>query len=287
MVNLNMNKNEIVKLFNKYNLNTLESIDVLLSYVKEYNLDDTNVAYKRVYQEKYEESRNVFESMNEYDFINKLINFDLIEVMDNAGSLSEKEIIFLQKIIEDSLKNIVNRTELEGNVISKLVDCKNVITDQLVLSEEYEVDKLSDVEIEKLFNKYSINELDVLGSVFKYVKDYDLSNTLKIAEKIYNKKYEECVNNYEVLTENYRAIDIANKNHLLSAKELKYLHTLVDNASFYLLEIRSDAYEYEDVIDDFDVNSYPVKFMFDFEQSLKMEIENRKQSHKVKVKMKH
>lgn len=287
MVNLNMNKNEIVKLFNKYNLNTLESIDVLLSYVKEYNLDDTNVAYKRVYQEKYEESRNVFESMNEYDFINKLINFDLIEVMDNAGSLSEKEIIFLQKIIEDSLKNIVNRTELEGNVISKLVDCKNVITDQLVLSEEYEVDKLSDVEIEKLFNKYSINELDVLGSVFKYVKDYDLSNTLKIAEKIYNKKYEECVNNYEVPIENYRAIDIANKNHLLSAKELKYLHTLVDNASFYLLEIRSDAYEYEDVIDDFDVNSYPVKFMFDFEQSLKMEIENRKQSHKVKVKMKH
>jgi len=287
MVNLNMNKNEIVKLFNKYNLNTLESIDVLLSYVKEYNLDDTNVAYKRVYQEKYEESRNVFESMNEYDFINKLINFDLIEVMDNAGSLSEKEIIFLQKIIEDSLKNIVNRTELEGNVISKLVDCKNVITDQLVLSEEYEVDKLSDVEIEKLFNKYSINELDVLGSVFKYVKDYDLSNTLKIAEKIYNKKYEECVNNYEVSSENYRAIDITNKNYLLSAKELKYLHTLVDNASFYLLEIRSDAYEYEDVIDDFDVNSYPVKFMFDFEQSLKMEIENRKQSHKVKVKMKH
>ena len=287
MVNLNMNKNEIIELFNKFNINTLESIDLLLSYVKEYNLDDTNIAYKNVYQEKYEKNRNKFEGMNEYDFVNKMINFDLSEVINNARSLSEEEIIYLQQIIDDSLKNIGNSTQLEGNVISKLIDCKNVITDQLVLSEEYEVDKLSDDELEKLFDKYSINELDVLGSVFKYAKDYNLSNALKIAEKAYNKKYEECINNYEVPIENYRAIDITNKNYLLSAKELKYLHTLADNASFYLSEIRSDGYEYEDVIDDFDVNSYPIKFMFDFEQSLKMEIENRKQSHKVKVKMKH
>ena len=287
MVNLNMNKNEIIELFNKFNINTLESIDLLLSYVKGCNLDDTNIAYKNVYQEKYEKSRNKFEGMNEYDFVNKMINFDLSEVINNAGSLSEEEIIYLQQIIDDSLKNIGNSTQLECNVISKLIDCKNVITDQLVLSEEYEVDKLSDDELEKLFDKYSINELDVLGSVFKYAKDYNLSNALKIAEKAYNKKYEECINNYEVPIENYKAIDITNKNYLLSAKELKYLHTLADNASFYLLEIRSDGYEYEDVIDDFDVNSYPIKFMFDFEQSLKMEIENRKQSHKVKVKMKH
>ena len=57
---------------------------------------------------------------------------------------------------------------------------------------------MSDEELEIFFNKYDIAELEMLFNIFEYVKEKDLLNTRKIAEKVYYEKMKNINDYYDI-----------------------------------------------------------------------------------------
>ena len=277
--NLNMNYDEIKKLFNKFNINTLESIDVLLSCVSEYNLNETNLAYLNVYKDKYEKNIEKYNGINEYDNICKIKNFNLAEIKNNIVLLNEKELIYLQMLIDDALNNISDKDTLKSKIIPILKNCKYNINIQQLMSESF---CLNSYELEDFFNKYDIIELDIINIILDNVKEPSLENVLKIMNKVYSEKLVTERYQYDSLMKksDYSLQPFLEKNKLLSDKELLFLYQLVNDASDFLSNIIENADSYKKEMEDFTINDYPIDEIYNIKKSLEMEIENRKESQK-------
>ena len=63
-----MNYEEFERLLKTFDVFTLESIGILLSYI---NDSTANFIFNKVFNEKYETSREEFEGMNEYNWFSK------------------------------------------------------------------------------------------------------------------------------------------------------------------------------------------------------------------------
>ena len=63
-----MNYEEFERLLKDFDVFTLESIGILLSYIDD---NKANLIFNKVFNEKYEESRDEFEGMNEYNWFSK------------------------------------------------------------------------------------------------------------------------------------------------------------------------------------------------------------------------
>ena len=53
-------------------------------------------------------------------------------------------------------------------------------------------------ELEIFFNKYDLIELDSFNLIFEYCYDYDTTDALKIARKVYKEKYTACTDEFEI-----------------------------------------------------------------------------------------
>ena len=279
--NLNMNYEDIKRLFNKFNIHTLESIDVLLSCVSGYNLDETNSAYLNVYKNKYEKIKEEFNGINEYDDICKINDFNLSQIKNNIVILSEKELIYLKMLIDDALNNIADKDTLRSKIIPILKDCRYNINIQQLMNEQF---CLNSQELEDFFNKYDIISLDSISIILDNVKEPYLENILEIMNKVYNEKKN---NKYDDYNQKNKPslLNILKKNKLLSEKELIFLYQLVSDASDFLSNIIENEYSYQQEMEDFTINDYPITEIFNIKKSLEMEIENRK-SHRKKLVLK-
>ncbi len=134
---------------------------------------------------------------------------------------------------------------------------------------------MNDEELEIFFNKYDIAELEVLFSIFEYVKEKDLLDTKEIATKVYYEKMKNMSGDYEISKcTDFNLLNVSYKNDLLNDKELAFLKALVDDAAFYLSTIRE--YPYEDIIEDFSEDDYNIDEMFGLEKSMEDETIKRK-----------
>lgn len=129
-------------------------------------------------------------------------------------------------------------------------------------------------ELELFFNKYNLIELDSFNLIFEYCYDYDITDVLKIARKVYKEKYTACANEFEVPIRhmNFKTSDIKEKNILLNDKELKFLYDLTESAVMCL-----------ESIEHFDVEAELID-LSKLDDSISAEIENRNNSKKVKSK---
>ena len=127
---------------------------------------------------------------------------------------------------------------------------------------------MSDEELEIFFNKYDIAELEMLFNIFEYVKEKDLLNTRKIAEKVYYEKMKNINDYYEI--SRYSDFDIPKvlyKVGLLTDKELIFLKSLVEDADFYLSSVIE--FPYENIIEDFKEDDYNIDMTVKFEEPIK------------------
>ena len=107
MEKLNMKYDRLKEILDTYNLNELDSIDLLLGYVKKYDLKLINNVYNNVYQQKRDIYSEEFKRINEYDYITRINNFDIEKMLDSI-ELNSYELIFFKKIMEDALITIKN-----------------------------------------------------------------------------------------------------------------------------------------------------------------------------------
>lgn len=110
-----MDINEAKKFFEKFSLQSLESLDLILP-----NTDPIiNAAYVSVYNKKFEEVRDEYEGMNEYDYITKVLNFNISE-LDDISKFNDDEISYLKTTFDDeSMKNKIKRYKNNINNRSK------------------------------------------------------------------------------------------------------------------------------------------------------------------------
>ena len=137
--------------------------------------------------------------------------------------------------------------------------------------EKYDI---TDNELKDFFNKYNLIELESFNLIFEYCYDYDITDVLKIARIVYNEKYNSCADEFETPIRHmtFKTSDIKEKNNLLNDKELKFLYDLTESAVMCLESIKHFDVEAE-IID-----------LSKLDDSISTEIENRKNSKKVKSK---
>ena len=128
-------------------------------------------------------------------------------------------------------------------------------------------------EIENFFKKYNISEL----YLFEIILSYNCELYVQKYKEILNKVRKEKEKKVEVnIYSDCSLFSLINKSDELNDDELRFLYELVENASTYLSAVQDYSYAYEQIIDDFDINEYPVIAIYKLEESLLKELENRK-----------
>ena len=258
MEKLNLNYDELVNFYTKYDWKSLNFLELLLTNVKKYDTQLSEEICKKALQNQY--TILLYEGGSEYSKTN-----ELSEIIDSVDLLDKKEAIYLEKIIVDSMNNISEllKETIEPDIKEILIRINNKLNDSNELSER---------ELKKFFNKYNVLELNKMNLIFEYAKENNVEEAIKIKEEVMKEK----LKGNKFYPKKFSLLNIVNKNHLLNNKELNYLFSLVEDASFYLSYIREQAEMYENI----DESEYPIDIMNELEVVLYNELENRK--YKVK-----
>ena len=265
MEKLNMSYEELKEIVSTYELETLDSLNIILKNVRDYDLTELVMAFNGTYRKAWSKSREEFEGMNEYDFLTKLHNFDITEIVDTIDETNQNELNCFKSLIANAINNIKETDCAELEILPKLAEAIDRINIYLGRLDQLE-NPLNNEELKTLFNKYNIVELKAFDIIFKYVYNYDMAQIINIKNEVKEAKQKECFENYEVAVEpcNLKLSDLAGKNHILDIEELKFLEELLDNASENV------------VIKDFENHGFPVKEITNLHQSFVEEIDNRK-----------
>lgn len=258
-----MKINDLKDFFRKFSLDSLESIDLLLS--KSDALE--RAVYTNIYNEKFELVRDEYEGINEYDYLTRLSNFDINEIINNIDIFSNVELHYLDKLLNSVLDN--------ESISSKVFLYKGLINDKLSFG-------LSAIELEDLFNKFTIYELDELKTIFSYVHEYNMDCIYEVINKVQSNKENDCYNEFmvPVKSKNYSLLNILDRINDFNDNEIILLYNLIEDASFFL----SSIHDYDGVIVDFDIDEYPIDITGKIEVALGDEIEKRKPKIKEIIK---
>ena len=256
-----MNLEDIKKLFEKLQLfPTLDSIGIILPYTDDKSI---NTVFNLVVGEKYKKCTEELEGINEYDYICQILNFDISEFKRNVDLFSQKELIFVQSIINNAL-NGIDKKEFAARIIPILEEYKEIGTSKFI----------EENKIENFFNQFDINELCILNIIL----DNNYESYTKRYKDIFNKVLKE--KKSEVRCQEYNLFDLLNKIDDLNNEELNLLYELVENASSYLSSVQDYSYAYENMIEDFNINEYPVMAIYKLEEKLSEKIESMKDKNK-------
>lgn len=270
-----MTKEELKKLFEKYDIFTLDSLSILLSYLDESELKEIGPVFRNVYKKKYKHIEEEFEGINEYDDKNILLNFDIQNIIDNIILLNKKELDFISHLVSTSSSKIDKTNDENYQMIYYL---KNYQHEIAIFTEytKYSVNTIDDSftkkELEKFFEKYDVIELAYMEQIIENARyEYNVYRLYKVYNKVLNSKspYDiYTIDEYHEKQKTSRISDIKKKNHLLNKKELTLLKNLIDSFS--------------NILDD----EYYIKEFSILENSLIEEIDKRKRQKTITKKPK-
>jgi len=256
---LNLKYEEIKKLFERYDMYTLDSIDLILKFVNDYELKDTNLAFINVYNKKYQENKDNLEGKNEYDYITRVLNFNIDEIINSIEDLSKEELKYLNDLVKSAVCYI-KENKIESNILPKLKEFMVYHDKELINYLKPTIEYLNDAEIKEYFNKYSVTELELYDLILENVKTYNVRDIKRIKKEVYQEKYKVLTDEFEVgmLPIGITVEVLSRKDKVLNEKELNFFHDLVEDASSYLDSIGEFEDEYKTVCEEFDSGDYPI-----------------------------
>lgn len=259
---LNLKYEEIKKLFERYDMYTLDSIDLISKFVNDYELKDTNLAFINVYNKKYQENKDNLEGRNEYDYITRVLNFNIDEIINSMEDLSKEELKYLNDLVKSAICYI-KENKIESSILPKLKEFMVYHDKELINYLKPTIDYLNEEEIKEYFNKYSVTELELYDLILENVKTYNVRDIKRIKKKVYEEKYKVLTDEFEVgmLPIGITVEVLSRKDKVLNEKELNFFHDLVEDASNYLDSIQEYENEYKEVCEEFDSGDYPVVAM--------------------------
>lgn len=245
----NLGTKDIKHLFSRYSILTLNSLDIVLMWVKGYRMDTTDQAFSLAYKSINTGKKEDLDE--ETDYKKKLADFDLSELDSSLDELSEEELIYLSNLIKDAMSNMAINGFLEKPILPKLKSISDSIDSQLSRLVEFN-QSLTDDELKEFFNKYDLMELYAFGTLFEFVYNINLERI----ERAYYQVVVEKEENGDAKPKNYNIKSIINKVSLLSDKELNFLATFMEDAALYFQTMYEFADMYE-ITEDFSNDQYP------------------------------
>ena len=158
--------------------------------------------------------------------------------------------------------NGIDKNELTNRIIQILEEYKEIGTSKFI----------EETKIENFFNKFDINELYTLNIIL----DNNCDPSVKKYKEVFNKVLKEKENKPEVRSQDDSLLNLLNKTDDLNNQELNLLYELVENASLYLSSVQDYSYAYKDVIEDFNINEYPIIMIYKLEEKLSEKLKNTK-----------
>ncbi len=270
---------ELKELFNKYSIDTLDSLGLLIGLVNTNHMENVLIAYKYVYARKFLENSECYEGMNEYDDICMLLNFNMTEVLYNLNKLNDKELEFIISIAEKALMVMESDTKKYSSMITELevlLDrCRNgkaILPSVETADEEFTIK-----ELEYFFRKYTYAELAYMNIIFDYVFGYEMDRIKKVYSKILKEKDDELRDNFE--SPNFYTTNsiysLASENFKLKDKELEMFDELLEAADMCLSNINDFDIEDDLGVEDIGEEDIGVH-IYKLYNSIEEEIKDRK-----------
>lgn len=235
MEKINLSYDVLKEILSLCNLQTLDSLDVLIKNVSNYDLKDFNSAFNYAYNKEWDKRKEEFEGMDEYDYLTKVHRFKILGMIDVIDAFNQNELNCFKNLIINSIKNIEEKDCAEKEILPSLEEAldriNNCLSDLPSLSYG-----LNDDELKVLFNKYDVEELELFDTIFKYVYNYDLGHISKIKNDIQRIKEKACLKKVTKLKKsNDGVLSLYYKNPILSKNELRFLEEILEEADYNVL----------------------------------------------------
>lgn len=236
-------------LFEGYSLTTLDSLGVILMWVRKYRMTDTNEAFKEVY--KGDTSGKWEDDFEDENYIRKVNNFDLSEVDKSINKLTDKQLKFLYDILEEAVSHMEPHDTIEMPIVpSILITTFNI--KQKMMEEDKHRDRLTNKEMKDFFRKYDITELKSFEIIFRYVyENEDIGRIMHNRDEVLHAKMNTNPNDIS----EYSLSKLTAKNDILTDQELNFLLSLLSSAAFFL-SVTSDLATIYEVTEDMEYDSY-------------------------------
>lgn len=236
-------------LFEGYSLTTLDSLGVILMWVRKYRMADTNEAFKEVY--KGDTSGKWEDDFKDENYIRKVNNFDLSEVDKSINKLTDKQLKFLYDILEEAVSHMEPHDTIEMPIVpSILITTFNI--KQKMMEEDKHRNRLTNKEMKDFFRKYDITELKSFEIIFRYVyENEDIGRIMHNRDEVLHAKMNTNPNDIS----EYSLSKLTAKNDILTDQELNFLLSLLSSAAFFL-SVTSDLATIYEVTEDMEYDSY-------------------------------
>ena len=248
----------------------LDSLDILLSNVKKYDLYSINKVYRNVLNEKWKNNSSDYEGINEYDFITRVSNFDIRPIVEYANN--PYELIFFKKLMVDAIINISNsNNKLYFKTIPNILESLEKVNFYLDGFDNIN-NIITDEELKNMLNKFDAIELEELNIIYEFMDEYNIESMMDITNELIYKKSETVYKEFGVFIKpyNFNISSLSNKKELLSDKELQFLRTILNDCIFGLMNYKEE-YDLENCLEYDKLSS----LLFNLLESIEEELNNR------------
>lgn len=261
------------KLFNRYNIDTLDSIDLIYDIIGE----NTPIGFNIIFDKKYEENRDNFEGRNEYTYGTRIDNFDISEITNSLEDLSDEEFAYITRPLFKAISTI-NPNDEEKIILPKLAEFQTSQSNEVAkrFTPIYKEMLLKDIK--SFFFKFSTATLENFDSILDYTNHEQLDDIKRVRDEAYESIKRKYRNNPVASlsnTDNFKFYMFAGNLDKLNDLELGFFHNLVETASMYLDCIQEYSDYYKEEIEDFNLEEYPVKQMSELLDTIEKEKERR------------
>lgn len=261
------------KLFNRYNIDTLDSIDLIYDIIGE----NTPIGFNIIFDKKYEENRDNFEGMNEYTYGTRVDNFDISEIINSLKDLTDEEFAYITRPLFKAISTI-NPNDEEKTILPKLAEFQTSQSNEVAkrFTPIYEGMLLKDIK--SFFLKFSTAALESFDNILDYTNHERLADIKRVRDEAFESNKRKYQNNPVTSLNNIDAFKFymfAGNLDKLNNLELDFFHDLVENASMYLDCIQEYSDYYKEEIEDFNLEKYPIKQMKELLDTIKKEKERR------------
>ena len=214
MENITLTKEEIRNFCKKYSAEELENIKGLFGYAHEYDLDEAIEIIEET------QKTNIFKKESEDEF--------------RLKELNKKELDFLHDVVEDAnffFRSVTDLVDYSAEVSSSNELLNRIEEAQQKRETSPDAPLMTREELDKLFDKYNLIELDSFTELLSHVDEENKDETVTAIQRIYKEKSKEADDEYFYITRHitFKPSNISNKNSMLNDKELEFITCMVKN----------------------------------------------------------
>ena len=215
------------KLFDKYNIYTLDSIGILFEAAG----IEAPLALTVIQKKKFKDNSEDLEGMNEYTYDTMLDNFNLDEVIEKLPELTNEELAYITKLITAALGTI-NPSQKELSIIPKLTDYLKHYNKEMGERITPIKNGFSLSDIRRFFMKFNDLEIDAFENILKYSNQDHMHEIKRVKNEVRQVKYRNArfTNKEPERNKSMTIEDLQRKIPLLTRPQLDIFHMFVGEA---------------------------------------------------------